>query len=59
MTATVMPRSHGARAALPQMRDDLQVFADDVHFIEEHRPEEIADAIARLFARADNEQPST
>ncbi len=38
------------RVALPQIEGDLQLFDDEVHFIEEHRPEEIADAIARLNA---------
>jgi pimeloyl-ACP methyl ester carboxylesterase len=36
------------RAALPQL-EDVQVFDDESHFIEEHRPDEIADAIARLL----------
>jgi hypothetical protein len=36
------------RAALPQIDGDLQLFENEVHFIEEQRPEEIADAIARL-----------
>jgi pimeloyl-ACP methyl ester carboxylesterase len=36
------------RAALPQIEGDLQVFAGETHFIEERRPEEIADAITRL-----------
>jgi len=36
------------RAALPQIEGDLQVFDGETHFIEERRPEEIADAITRL-----------
>jgi len=36
------------RDALPQIGDDLQVFDRQGHFIEVHRPEEIADAITRL-----------
>lgn len=38
------------RAALPQM--EIEVHRDVSHFVEEHRPEEIAGAIARLLARA-------
>jgi pimeloyl-ACP methyl ester carboxylesterase len=38
------------RAALPQIEEDLQIFEGETHFIEERRPEEIADAIARLNA---------
>ncbi len=36
------------RAALPQLEGHVQVFDGESHFIEEHRPEEIADAITRL-----------
>lgn len=36
------------RAALPQIEHDLQVFDGDSHFIEEFRPDEVADAITRL-----------
>ena len=36
------------RRALPQIDDHLQVFDDVSHFVEEHRAEEIADAIATL-----------
>jgi pimeloyl-ACP methyl ester carboxylesterase len=35
-------------AALPQLQGHVQVFDGESHFIEEHRSEEIADAITRL-----------
>lgn len=38
------------REALPQIDDDLRVFAGEGHFIEEHRPAEIAESIGRLVA---------
>jgi pimeloyl-ACP methyl ester carboxylesterase len=41
------------RAALPQIEADLQIFDGETHFIEERRPEEIADPITRLNAPRD------
>ncbi len=38
------------RGALPQLAGDLHVFDGESHFIEERRPEEVADAITRLIA---------
>lgn len=37
------------RTALPQIDDRLHVFEGVSHFVEEHRPEEIADAIVDLL----------
>ena len=39
------------RAALPQIEGRLQVLPDVSHFVEEHRPHEVAAAIAALLAR--------
>ena len=38
------------REALPQIEGDLRVIDGETHFIEERRPEQVADAILRLIA---------
>lgn len=40
------------REALPQVGEDLQVLQGVSHFVEEHRPEQVADAVTGLLMRA-------